>query len=231
MLSSAQDYHPGERGSHEHIWQATLGSDAVVFSNHPGCMSESEAHQPGFWLGNAVLPRVAQWKGTLIAVHNAGGQAWLNFTHAYFPTYAFDEYAFAGRWAFARKGDGYLAITCARGFALNKRGPDGYRELRSYGRENIWVCQMGRKAIDGSFPDFQKRVSSLPVRFQDLSVQMTGLSGEVLVFGWQGPLTVDGIEQPVTGFKHIENAYCTAELPAAQMDIRYGGYVLRLKFD
>ena len=34
------------------IWQATLGSEAVVFSNHPACMSEDEAFQPGFWRGN-----------------------------------------------------------------------------------------------------------------------------------------------------------------------------------
>lgn len=231
MISSAQDYNHGRRGSHEHIWQATLGSDAVVFANHPGCMSESEAHHPGFWLGNAVLPRVAQWKDTLIAVYNFSEQDWLGFTHAYFPIYAFDEHAFANGWAFARKDNGYLALTSARGFELNKRGPDGYRELRSYGHKNVWVCQMGRKAIDGTFKDFQDKVSRLPMNFQDLAVQMTGLCGEVLAFGWQGSLTINGIEQPITGFKHIENPYCTADLPATQMDIRYGEYLLRLKFD
>ena len=231
MISSAQDYHHGRRGSHEHIWQATLGSDAVVFSNHPGCMSESEAHHPGFWLGNAVLPRVAQWKDTLIAVYNFSEQDWLGFTHAYFPIYAFDEHAFANGWAFARKDNGYLALISARGFELNKRGPDGYRELRSYGQNNVWVCQMGSKTNDGTFKDFQDKVSRLPMNFQDLAVQMTGLCGEVLAFGWQGSLTINGIEQPLTGFKHIENPYCTAELPATHMDIRYGEYLLRLKFD
>ncbi len=231
MISSAQDYHHGRRGSHEHIWQATLGSDAVVFANHPGCMSENEAHQPGFWLGNAVLPRVAQWKDTLIAVYNFSEQDWLGFTHAYFPIYAFDEHAFANGWAFARKDNGYLALTCARGFELNKRGPDGYRELRSYKHKNVWVCQMGRKANDGTFKDFQDKVSRLPINFEDLAVQMTDLCGEVLAFGWQGSLTINGIEQPITGFKHIENPYCTAELPGTQMDIRYGEYLLRLTFD
>jgi hypothetical protein len=231
MISSAQDYHHGRRGSHEHIWQATLGSDAVVFANHPGCMSESEAHHPGFWLGNAVLPRVAQWKDTLIAVYNFSKQDWLGFTHAYFPIYAFDEHAFANGWAFARKDNGYLALTSGRGFELIKRGPDGYRELRSYGHKNVWVCQMGRKANDGTFKHFQDKVSRLPMNFQDLAVQMTDLCGEVLAFGWQGPLTINGIEQPITGFKHIENPYCTADLPATQMDIRYGEYLLRLIFD
>jgi hypothetical protein len=90
---------------------------------------------------------------------------------------------------------------------------------------------MGSKTNDGTFKDFQDKVSRLPMNFQDLAVQMTGLCGEVLAFGWQGSLTINGIEQPLTGFKHIENPYCTAELPATHMDIRYGEYLLRLKFD
>ncbi|MBL7200967.1 MAG: hypothetical protein ISS56_12540, partial [Anaerolineae bacterium] len=35
MLCSAQDYHPGEKGCQQHIWQATLGPDAVAFVTHP----------------------------------------------------------------------------------------------------------------------------------------------------------------------------------------------------
>ena len=231
MLSSAQDYRPGEGGSHEHIWQATMGADAVVFTTHPACMSESEAHHPGFWLGNVILPRVAQWKGVLIAIYDFSEQDWMGFTHAYFPTYAFDEHAFSKGWAFARKGKGYLALTSAMGFELNKRGPDGYRELRSYGHKNVWVCQMGREAKDGAFKDFQDRVSKLPLNFQDLAVRMTSLRGEDLAFSWQGPLTINGIEQPITGFKHIENPYCVTELHAKQMDISYGEYVLRLNYE
>lgn len=231
MLSSAQDYRPGEGGSQEHIWQATMGPDAVVFTSHPACISESEAHHPGFWLGNVVLPRVAQWKDILIAVYNFSEQDWMGFTHAYFPIFAFDEYAFSGGWAFAQKGNGYLALTCARGFELNKRGPDGYRELRSYEHKNIWICQMGRATQDGTFKDFQNRISTLPLNFNDLAVQLKSLRGEHLGFGWQGPLMVNNMEQPITGFKHIENPYCTAELGAKQLDISFGEILLRLNYE
>ena len=230
MLSSAQDYRPGGRGSQEHIWQATMGPDAVVFTSHPACMSESEAHHPGFWLGNAVLPRAAQWKDVLIAVYNFSEQDWMGFTHAYFPIFAFDEHAFSGGWAFARKNKGYLALTAARGFELIKRGPDGYRELRSYGPKNIWICQMGREAKDGSFTDFQNKVFEMHLSFQDLAVQMTSLRGEDLAFGWQGPLLINGIEQPITGFKHIENPYCVADLHAKYLDINRGDFLLTVEF-
>ncbi len=230
MLSSAQDYRPGQQGSQEHIWQATMGPDAVVFANHPACMRDDDAHQPGFWLGNAVLPRVAQWKDVLIAVYHLPAADWMGFTHAYFPIYAFDEYAFEGGWAFARKGKGYLAITARQGIDLVKRGPDGYRELRSYGKDNVWLCHMGRDDLDGYFSTFQRDILKIKPRWKDLSVRFTSLRGEKLSFGWEGPLLVNGQEQAITGFKHIENPYCTADLPAEKMDISYGDLVLRLNF-
>ena len=62
MLSSVQDYRPGEKGYQQHIWQATFDQNAVVFVNHPACVSQNGAHRPGFWTGNYVLPRVAQWQ-------------------------------------------------------------------------------------------------------------------------------------------------------------------------
>ena len=231
MLSSAQDFRPGNPGSQEHIWQATMGPDAVVFTTHPACMSEHEAHRPGFWLGNATLPRVTQWKDVLVAVYNLPEKDWMGFTHAFFPVHSFDENVISNSWAFARKGSAYLALTSIKGFDLIKRGPDGYRELRSYGHQNIWVCQMGREALDGTFTDFQNKVSSMPMNFQELAIQMRSLRGEDLEFGWQDSLIVNGVEQTITGFKHIENPYCTADLHAKQMDISSGEYLLRLNFE
>lgn len=233
MLCSAQDYYPGERGNKEHIWQATLGPTAVVFVSHPACTSEDEARWPNFWLGNASLPRVAQWKDVLIAIHNLPEDDWMGFTHAYFPTYAFDEHVLRegadGRpWAFARKGDGYLALTASQGFYLVKRGHYALRELRSYGQHNVWLCHMGRAALDGEFGAFQEKMLALDVTFDDLSVRCRTLRGQVLSLGWQGPFLRDGREQPLTGFRHYENPYTVAELPCTRMEIQREGELLRL---
>jgi len=38
------------------------------------------------------------------------------------------------------------------------------------------------------------------------------------------------VEEPLAGFKHYENPYCVAELPASEMDIHFGDYVMRLVF-
>ena len=230
MLCSAQDYHPGESGVQQHIWQATLGPDAVVFVTHPPLLSEENSHRPGFWHGNVVLPRVSQWKDVLIAVHKIPENDWLGFTHAYFPAWAFDEYLLRDGWAFARKGDGYLAITAARGLEFIQRGDNAFRELRSYGRENIWVCHMGRAALDGNFNSFQEKILALDVQYDGLSVCCATLRGESLEFGWQGPLRRNGQAEPLGGFKHYDNPYCVAELNSAQLEIQIGEQALRLNF-
>jgi hypothetical protein len=235
MLCSAQDYCPGERGSRQHVWQATMGPDAVVFVTHPSCCSEEGSHQPGFWHGNAVLPRIAQWKGVLIAVHELPEDDWMGFTHAYFPCAAFDEYtlredANGHTWAFACQGEGYLALTAARGLQCITSGDSAYRELRSHGQHNVWLCHMGRAALDGSFGEFQDKVLGLDIAFEGPSVRCATLRGEMLAFGWDGPLLRNGEEEPITGFKHYESPYCIVEWPAEQMEIRYGDQAMRLNF-
>ncbi len=230
MLCSALDYRPGAAGSQEHIWQATFDADAVIFVTHPVCVSEGEAHRPGFWLGNGVLPRVAQWRDLLIAVHRLPDDDWLGFTHAYFPVAAFDEHIVREGWAFARKGDGYLALTAAQGLTLVTRGDSAYRELRSYGRRNVWVCQMGRAAVDGSFAGFQEGVLARAPVFEGLTARCTTRRGEMVTFGWEGPLLVDGRAQALDGFPHYDNPYCRVDWPAERMEIRCREHQVTLQF-
>jgi hypothetical protein len=231
MLSSAQDYRAGEPGCTEHIWQATLGASSVVFSNHPVCMSEKEEHTPNFWRGNGVLPRVAQWKDVLIALYKLPQNDRLGFTHAYFPTKNFDETVLREGWAFARKGEGYIALTASRPVELVRQGRTAFRELRAYGNEIAWLCHMGRQAVDGEFGDFQEKILRMGVSFEGLNISLSTLRSEAVSFGWDKPLQVNQVEQPLQGFKHVENPYCEADLPCKQMEIRTLEYVLRLDFE
>jgi len=232
MLCSAQDYHAGAKGYQQHIWQATMGPDALVFVTHPPCMSEDGTHRPNYWHGNYILPRVAQWKDTLIAVHDIPEGDWLGFTHAYFPEYAFDEHTIRDGWAFAKKDGGYLALRADKGLERIIRGQNAFRELRSYGLQNVWICQMGREELDGTFEEFQTRVLESELNMiDDLTVEYTNLRGTEIRFGWEGPLTVDGEEQALNGFKHYDGLYCEADFPAKTMDLRFLDWVLRLNFE
>ena len=231
LLASAQDYRPGEAGYDEHIWQATLSPSAVVFVNHPVCMSQRDAYQPNFWRGNGVLPRVAQWRDLLIALYCLPSDDWLGYTHAHFPIAALDDYTLRGGWAFARKGDAYLALTAARGLSLIKHGPAAFRELRSYGLENVWLCQMGRAGQDGSFAKFQAAVLACPIAFDGLTVSLVSMRGDAIRFGWTAPFTVQGEAQPLTDFPHYESPYCVATLGTPELEVRYQEWTLRLNLD
>jgi hypothetical protein len=230
MLSSAQDYRPGEKGYQQHIWQATFDENAVVFVTHPACMSENGAHRPGFWTGNYILPRVAQWKDVLIAVHKLPEDDWLGFTHAFLPRSVFDELNLTEKWVFARKEEGYIALFASTGLELIQRGPGTAKELRAYGSETVWVCHMGRAALDGSFEEFQKKVQALPLEVQDLDIQLTTLRDEKLVFGWEGPLKVNNEVQPLSGYKHYDNPYALTDLHIDYMNIQFGDLVMQLAF-
>lgn len=230
MLCAALDHHPGEPGVQQHIWQATLDQDAVVFVTHPPCVSEENSHRPNYWHGNVTLPRVAQWYDALIDVRNIPEEDWLGFTHAYFPTFAFDEHVLEGGWAFARRGEGYLALRAARGLELVTRGPGAYRELRSYGRQNVWVCQVGRAARDGDFASFRSRVLATELSFDGLRARYRSLRGATIEFGWEGPLLVDGVEQPLVHTLHYDSPICRCELGAPAMEIAGWEDVVRLDF-
>ncbi|MCJ7552128.1 MAG: hypothetical protein MUQ30_20850, partial [Anaerolineae bacterium] len=231
MLSAAQDYHHGEAGCQEHVWQATLGAGATVFVNHPVCAGLDDARSPNFWRGNGVLPRVAQWRDALIALYRLPEDDWMGFTHAYFPAHAFDAYELRDGWAFAGKGDGYLALRSAEEMVFATSGPAAERELRSLGLRNVWLCQMGRAALDGDFAAFQARVLAMPVAFTGEGVRWTTLRGDELAFDWQGPLMKNGEPAELRGGVHIENLYCVAAFPAPVMDVRYGDVAMRLAFD
>ena len=230
MLCSAQDFRPGESGYQQHIWQATLSPEAVVFVTHPPCISEDGSHRPNFWHGNVALPRVAQWRDLLVAVHRLPEDDWLGFTHAYFPIYAFDEHEIRDGWACARVGEGYLAITASAGMTLTQEGKSAFRELRSHGQNNIWVAQMGRADLDGSFAEFVEKVTALDVTFGEDSVHLTSLRGESVDFGWQGPLLVNEEEQPISGFLHFDNPYSSTELGSEKMSIQFMDLLMQLDF-
>ncbi len=230
LLSSAQDYYPGTSGKAEHLWQATFGPEAVVFVNHPSCSSEDPAYQPGFWLGNVRLPRIAQWKDVLISVYNLPEDDWMGFTHAYFPLPAFDDFFFDTKWAFLRKGSGYLALSAAQETQFIRQGPNAYRELRSTGKQNTWVCLLGREELDGSFEKFRNQITNLALEWQPLGVSFKSQRGEDVSFSWQGPLLVNDQPQPLSGFPNIQNQYCTTPFPPESMEIKYDDYLMKLKF-
>jgi hypothetical protein len=232
MLSSAQDYRKGYGGTQQHIWQATLGRNAVCFTTHP---VREEVGSPGYWTGTGNLPRVAQVKNVMIALYDISTRRGLYvthrlaFTHAWLPRDQFDEVVERDGWVFARRGDGYLALRSQRPYHWQtEHGEDKGREIIVPGKRNAWICELGRRAVDGEFTDFVERICQAPISFGRLGVSYHSPSQGHLKLGWRGPLRQDGHEVPLDDYPRYDNPYGQADFPPEKIALRRGDHWLEL---
>ena len=246
MLSSAQDYRPGYGGDQQHIWQATLGPDAICFTTHP---ARREGPSPNYWTGSGSLPCVAQVENVVIAIYNVDTRPGLYvtnrlcFTHAWLPRDRFDEVieqnggraasaggpAEAAGWILARRGDAYLALYSQSAYHWQTEpGEDQGREVIASGKENVWICELGRRAVDGEFDDFARRIVQAEISFGRLQVCYDSPSQGRLEFGWHGPLRQNGKVLPLGGYPRYDNPYAQAGFPAEVITIRHADHWLEL---
>ena len=235
MLSCAQDYRAGYGGDQQHIWQASLGPGAVCFTTHP---PKREGTSPNYWEGSGCLPRAAQIKNVVIAIYNISSTPALYvpnrlfFTHAWLPRDQFDQVWEQNGWIFARLGQGYLALRSQQPYHWQDQpGDDQNREVIADGRQNIWICELGRQAVDGPFEDFANRISQSQIVYGDLEVVYHSPSRGRLEFGWRGPLRQDGQIISLGDYPRYDNPYLQAEYRTNWFDIRLAGQQLVLDFE
>lgn len=130
---------PGRQGYQQHLWHASLGRDCHVFVNHPGATFDFSSSRPGFWYGNGHLPRTYQNRSVLSQIFNTPDDHPVPFTHAHWPTDAFDESIVEAHWAFGRKGSGCVGLWCSEPLSLKSEVLTD-RELRADGRCVAWMC-------------------------------------------------------------------------------------------
>jgi hypothetical protein len=233
MLSSAQDYRKGYGGDQQHIWQATLSPEAVCFSTHPGHTGDTSA---GYWIGSGNLPRTAQFKNVLIAVYRISRLPGiyitnrLFFTHAWFPQDKFDEVREEGGWIFGRKGNGYIALYSRNGYRWREAGEYAHREVIAEGTRNIWVCEMGRAAMDRRFDDFIRSILQARLFFAGEGIRYASPSQGLIEFGWDEAMRVKGKAIALDGYPRYENPYSSAPFPPEEITVSHGQHWLKLDF-
>jgi hypothetical protein len=244
MLSTAQDYRKGYGGDQQHIWQATLGPDAVCFTTHP---AKLEGATPNYWTGGGLLPRAAQYGNVAVVIYRIERIPALYvpirhfFTHAWLPKDKFDEVVEQDHWIFARKQDGYLALRSqnayfwnspgrvpARGLAIRGSAEDVEREVIAPGARNIWVCQLGRRQEDGPFTDFVEQVSAAQIRFSGLNVEYRAPGVGLIRFGWDQALRVEDVVLQLDGYRRYDNPYSQTDFGSDVVRIAAGGHELTL---
>lgn len=232
LLSSAQDYRKGYGGDQQHIWQATLGPNAVCFTTHP---AKRQGPPPNYWTGSGCLPRVGQIKNVLLAVYHltrfpafyTPNELW--FTHAWLPRDQFEEIVERDGWIFARLGRGYLALLSQNPYQWHDLpGEDQGREILVDSKDNIWICELGRQEVDGGFPDFIEKILSAKVLFSGLKVTYDSPSQGQLQFGWNGPLLQDGRAVALGDYPRYASPYAQAEFPSEMITIQLEGKSLEL---
>lgn len=144
-LGSAALYRWGDWGYQETLVHARIGRNpqAQCWINHPGEMVQSGYGRPSFWGGSASVPRVQQYRDLAIVTFS-GVEPQIDFTHAWFPTEAFDEWFIRGDLAAARSGGGALLLKGLAPLDLQKTGGAAGAELRQPGRAGAWVMRVGR---------------------------------------------------------------------------------------
>jgi hypothetical protein len=257
MLSSAQDYRAGFGGDQHHIWQATLGPNAVCFTTHPVWQTEGT---PNYWTGSGTLPRVAQVENVVIAVYKINKMPALYvpnnlfYTHAWLPKKEFDEVIEKDDWIFARKGDGYLALRSQKpyhwvsdlsfsrkeigevvsaaksGASADEASEQNADEIIAEGEKNIWICELGRKEEDGAFSEFIEKISQAEIHFRGLSVRYKSPSQGWLTFGWRGPFKKSGKEISLNNYPRYDNPSCQAEFWPERIHIGHRDKALQLNW-
>jgi hypothetical protein len=246
MLSTAQDYRKGVRGSQTHTWQATLSERAMVFVTHPGYLpvdvdagetvppdwnwQREDEPGPGYWTGEGSQPRAAQFENVVISMYAPQypaaptlGFDYRDETHAYFPVAHFDEVVRDGHWTFGRKDDGYVALYSWR--AVDWRGgqPEVFQNggldfdlVAEGGANNVWVAECG------SLEEWPGGFGSFQAAFTDDLVTVTPTADAFEVV-FASPTRGDvalGWEGPIAvdGVEHPIDGYPRFDNPFLQVD-------------
>ncbi|MBT9245995.1 hypothetical protein KM031_18255 (plasmid) [Gemmobacter fulvus] len=143
-MGSTAAYRWGEWGYQETLIHGRLGDEprAQFWINHPGEMVQSGYGRPSYWGGSASVPRVQQYRG-LALVAFSGTEGHLGFTHAWFPTEAFQDWHVAGTRARARHGRGCVALRGNGPLTLMTEGGSAHAELRLAGLTGLWLVRLG----------------------------------------------------------------------------------------
>jgi hypothetical protein len=172
---------------------------------------------------------VGQVKNVLIALYRIHRRPALyvanrkRFTHAWLPRDRFDEVMEQGGWIFARKADGYLALRSSNPARWQQApGEDRGRELIAEGSEQAWICEMGRRSLDGPFRRFADRVAAAPLSFDGGSVVYESPSQGRIEFGWRGSLRHRGERVPMRDFRRYDSPYTRAPFPLEEIRVQCG---------
>ncbi len=239
-LATVIDHRAGEMRDQVQAWQAAIDENAMVFTNHPVTeVAESTEWRddgaPGYWTGEACMPRSAQHRRTAVHLYVPGWDestdalvwsvyAYRQYTHAYVPQDHFDEVRQEGNWTVAAKDGAYIALWSWRTTTWRVYDPavnatrgmvKPFDLVADGGPDNVWIVEVGTNEEDGDLDTFTAAlIEHEPEVEQDddgFQVAWTSPSSGSIEFSTTGAFVVDGDEQPLGDFPRHESPWGTVE--------------------
>lgn len=257
-LASVVDHRFGEMRDQAHAWKAQVDADALVFTNHPVSDVDQSTEwrddgEPGYWTGEASMPRSAQHERTAVHIYQPAWDestddllwavfGYQPFTHAYVPQDRFDEVVQEGHWTIAGKAGGYVALWSWRAPTWRVHDPavvatDGMEQpfdlVAEGGPDNVWIVEVGTEE-DGSLEDFVAAVTASEPEVErtddGFTVAWDSPSSGLVEFGSEGAFTVAGDEVALAEFPRHESPWGTTDRLAPTFTLEPGDSRLALDF-
>ncbi len=259
-MASVIDHRFGSLRDQVHAWQAAIDEDAMVFTNHPvtdvkKTLDWADDGKPGYWTGEASMPRTAQHEGTAIHIYlpswdqSTDPLVWsvLGYqplTHAYVPQDHFDEVRQVGNWTIAAKAGAYIALWSWRTptwrvydpTVLATRGMKKPFDLvAAGGPDNVWISEVGTFENAAEFDKAVAALTAAPPLVErsttGFTVAWTSPRAGAIAFGSKGPFTVAGKTQPIADFKRHESPWGSVDHESMKYALAAGASKWSADFD
>ncbi len=258
-MASVLDHRFGEMRDQGHAWQAAIDEKAMVFTNHPVTDTPqstvwADDGEPGYWTGEAAMPRSAQYQGTAVHIYQPkwdestdplvwGVFEYRPFTHAYVPQDHFDEVRQVGNWTIAAKSGAYIALWSWRTPTWREYDPavvatNGMTKpfdlVAEGGPDNVWLVEIGSDD-GGTLDDFVAALTAgEPSVVRDdagFTVSWTSPSAGIVDFSSTGPFLIEGEEQQLADFPRHESPWGGIEHLSRQYNLTAGDSTWSNDFD
>jgi hypothetical protein len=258
-LASVLDHRFGEMRDQGHAWQAAIDETAMVFTTHPvtdvpQSTIWADDGEPGYWTGEASMPRSAQHRGTAVHIYQPKWDEatdplvwdvfeYRPFTHAYVPQDHFDEVRQVGNWTICAKAGGYIALWSWRAPTWREYDPavvatagmvKPFDLVAEGGPDNVWIVEVGSDA-GGTVDDFVTAVTAIePSVVRDdagFTVSWTSPSSGIVDFSSTGVFLVEGVESPIADFPRHESPWGGVDHLSRQYNLTAGQSTWSCDFD
>ncbi len=258
-MASVLDHRFGEMRDQGHAWQAAIDEKAMVFTTHPVTDTAqstvwADDSEPGYWTGEAAMPRSAQHLGTAVHIYQPkwdeatdplvwGVFEYRPFTHAYVPQDHFDEVRQAGNWTIAAKNGAYIALWSWRTPTWREYDPavvatngmvKPFDLVAEGGPDNVWLVEVGSDS-GGTLDDFVAALTAAePSVVRDdtgFTVSWTSPSAGIVDFSSTGPFLIEGEEQQLADFPRHESPWGGIEHLSRQYNLTAGDSTWSNDFD